>query len=440
MKAHIKLDHELLAVETEHRVHAMLELVAPEAHEGGERPPLELALVIDRSGSMGGPKLEFTKRCARYLVRRLAPQDRLTLVAYDDEVELLTPLVRVDEAPFDAAIAQLYARGTTNLSGGWLKGAEQLRAGSDNATKKILLLTDGLANVGVTDPAALVSLTGSQAETGVGTTTIGFGEDFDENLLTAMADAGRGNAHYVESPEAAPAIFAEEFEGLVSLVAQNVSIELRPSSEVAVVGVLNDYPAVGVGGGIQLQLGDAYGGERRRVVFELHIPELARLGVATVADVVIRYTSVGEEIAAHELTLPVKVNLVSASEAAAEGADQDVVEEVTILKSARAEEQARKMADGGEFDGAMDLLRTTADELRMTAPNSARAGELAAEAERLEEWHDAMSVGTWGAAQSKRTHFASFDIRRGRPSPYRRPPSEPPDSTGSEGAGDDDDS
>lgn len=93
----------------------------------------------------------------------------------------------------------------------------------------MLLLTDGLANVGVTDPT-LVSMATSQAEKGICSTTIGFGQDFDEDLLAAMADAGRGNAHYADTPEATPAaIFAQEFEGLVNLVEENVSVEVRPS-------------------------------------------------------------------------------------------------------------------------------------------------------------------------------------------------------------------
>jgi Ca-activated chloride channel homolog len=155
------------------------------------------------------------------------------------------------------------------------------------------------------------------AAEGVGTTTIGFGEGFNEDLLTAMADAGGGNAHYAATPDEAPAIFAREFQDLVSLVAQNLSVEIRPSERVQMLGVLNEYPAVRVPGGVQVQLGDAYAEDRRRVVFELHVPEMARLGVAEVADVVVRYVSVGEEIAAHEVTLPIRVNLVSADEAAA---------------------------------------------------------------------------------------------------------------------------
>jgi len=105
----------------------------------------------------------------------------------------------------------------------------------------------------------------SQAEKGVGTTTIGFGQDFDEDLLTAMADAGRGNVHYADTPDAAPAIFAQELEGLVNLMAQNVSVEVHPSDEVEVLGVLNDYRQVVVAGGVQLQLGDALGASQHRV-------------------------------------------------------------------------------------------------------------------------------------------------------------------------------
>ncbi len=124
MDARIRLEHELLAVETEHNVHAMLELIAPEA-PATTRAPLHLALVIDRSGSMAGPKLETTKECAAYLVRRLAPTDELALVTYDDEVQLLSPLVAVGDAGpgLLGVIGGIFPGGSTNLSGGWLKGS-----------------------------------------------------------------------------------------------------------------------------------------------------------------------------------------------------------------------------------------------------------------------------------------------------------------------------
>jgi Ca-activated chloride channel family protein len=127
MQATIRLEHELLAVETEQSVHAMLELTARPAPAGKERPPLHLALVVDRSGSMAGDKLETTKRCAAFLVERLAPTDEFALVAYDDQVTLAAPLGPAKRPELLPLIASIPPGGQTNLSGGWLKGMEVLK-------------------------------------------------------------------------------------------------------------------------------------------------------------------------------------------------------------------------------------------------------------------------------------------------------------------------
>jgi Ca-activated chloride channel homolog len=418
VQASVRLDHSMLAVEDEHDVHAMLELVVPEPAEGADRPPLRLALVLDRSGSMAGPKVEVAKRCAGWLIDRLRAQDELALVDYDDEVRLLAPLAPVRPAPLRAALAQTYARGTTNLSGGWLKGLEQLRGTNGDGPRKILLLTDGLANVGITEPNRLVAVSESARRHGVGTSTIGFGDDFDEDLLTAMADAGGGNAHYAATPEAAPGIFARELEGLSKVVAQNVSLEIRPTEDVEVLSVLNEYPQVIVEHGVQLELGDAYGGERRRVVFALHVPHVGALGPAKVADLVLRYVSVGEEIAEHELTIPVAVNLVSASEAAASQSDLEVREEVLILQAAQARDRAIELADAGEYEQAQKLLRGTASELRRSKDGMSAAQAAALEQEALEldqaEPLAAPAMYSADASARKRLRYDSNAARRRR--------------------------
>src|SRR5215213_168567 len=371
MDANIRLDHSLVALETEQDVHAMLELVAPEPDHLDDRPPLRLALVIDRSGSMQGPKLDVAKRSAAWLVSRLHDRDQLALVDYDDEVRLLAPL----GAPRNHvlhALARIDAGGSTNLSGGWLKGVEQLRAVDGALPRKVLVLTDGLANVGITDRDTLVGLAQQTARDGIGTSTIGFGLGFDEDLLTQMADAGGGNAHYAESPDAAPSIFAQELEGLTQLAAQNVSVEIRPRPNVDVLGVLNEYPSVPVSGGVQLQLGDAYAGDRRRIVLALHVPRLAELGVETIAELVVRYVSVGDEVAEHVLTLPIVVNAVSAAEAAAAGPDAEVHEEVLILKAARARDEAIRLADAGDLGAAKSALRFAARSVALSPVASSR--------------------------------------------------------------------
>ncbi|HVL63553.1 MAG TPA: VWA domain-containing protein [Actinomycetota bacterium] len=414
MKASLRLDHELLAVEGEHTVHAMLELVAPAVEKDAERPPLRLALVIDRSASMSGPKLEHTKAAAAQLIQRLAPRDEVALVAYDDEVRLLAPMAPVDRDLLQREIAAITPGGSTNLSGGWLKGAEEVARSAGDGPRKVLLLTDGQANQGVIDVPSLVEIAGNLRRAGVGTTTIGYGADFNENLLTQMAEAGGGNAHFAASPEDAPGIFAREFTDLARVVAQNLSVEIRPTEDVKLVGVLNEYPSTAVVGGVQLTLGDVYSEENRRVVFELHIPEMAKLGVCNVADVVIRYVTLGDEVAAHEITLPLVINMVSAAEAEGATADAEVVEEVLILKAARAQREARERADHGDFDGAQKLLRESAGRLRDLASGSARAEELLQEAELLERHAETTAPAMWDASSAKAMHYNAHRMRQAR--------------------------
>ncbi|HEY7283419.1 MAG TPA: hypothetical protein VID47_17715, partial [Actinomycetota bacterium] len=261
------------------------------------------------------------------------------------------------------------------------------------------------ANVGIVDRDELARLAGSAATNGVGTTTIGFGDGFDEELMTRMADAGQGRGYYAATVEEAPGIFAEEFQGLLALVAQNVGVEIRPSGAVEMLGVLNDHPTVAVAGGVLIQLGDSFADETRRVVFTLRIPNLAALGVAKVADLVVRHTTVGEHVGLHELTVPIMVNAVSADEAEAAGVDAEVVEEVLVLTAARAQEAAIRLADAGRFDEAREALTRAAGDLRRAAPASPRAADLLEQAERMETVQPMMAVGAYDPATRKQMHY-----------------------------------
>jgi Ca-activated chloride channel family protein len=414
MEADIRLEHELLAIESEHTVHAMLELTAPAVEGERPTPPLHLALAIDRSGSMSGPKLDAAKRAAAFLAHHLGPNDALAVVTYDDQVRLVAPLAPVEPHLFPA-LESVVAEGTTNLSGGWLKAREELGRGQDPAaTRRVLLLTDGLANVGITDHPTLVQMAASAAAECISTTTIGFGEDFDEELLTTMADAGRGGSYYASGPDEAPGIFAQEFEGLASVVAQNLSVEIRPTDDVNLLGILNEYPSIGVPGGVQVQLGDVFAKDRLRVVLRLHVPSVASLGVRRIADVVVRYVAVGPQVAAHELVVPIVVNLVSADEAAAAAADAEVTEQVVVLRAAEAQRRARTLADAGDFAGAREVLRSTAEALGTLAPGSPRADELLQQAGWLEESAAAMSSAMYTPDRRKLMHYRAHQTRRGR--------------------------
>ncbi|MEJ2207387.1 MAG: VWA domain-containing protein, partial [Gemmatimonadota bacterium] len=247
MKTTVLLDHEPVA-DGGFLVHALLRIEGdPPATDG--RVPLNLSLVLDRSGSMHGAKLAAARKAAAMLVRRLATEDTVSVVAYDDEVDVVAaPATGEAQEDLPARIGAIRSGGMTNMSGGWLLGrdlvAKALREGGVN---RVLLLTDGLANVGITDPDQLVGLTRTGAEAGFSTTTIGFGKDFDEDLLRALADAGRGGSYYLEEIDQASGIFEEELEGLLSLAAQNVRVAVLPGADADFVKVLHDYPSTAEG-------------------------------------------------------------------------------------------------------------------------------------------------------------------------------------------------
>jgi Ca-activated chloride channel family protein len=413
VKSQIHVDHELLAVESEHRVHAMLEVTAPDV-EKGDRPPLHVALVIDRSGSMSGGKLAAAKNAARFLVERLDATDSLALVAFDHEVRLLAAAAAPDKQKLAGVIDSIPSGGTTNLSGGWLKGAEELRRVTAEGTRRVLLLTDGLANVGVTDPGRLSGMAQSMRGERISTTTIGYGDGFDEALLTAMADAGGGNSYFAAGPDDAPGIFEDEFEGLASVAAQNVSLEIRASDDVKFVGVLNEYPIVLVPGGVQVQLGDFYGSETRRIVFEMNVPNVADLGPKQIGELVLRYTSVGDTIEMHDVTIPVTVNVVDADTAAAADINTDVNDEVLLLRTAEARREAMKRADSGDFDGAAEALSSVRSAVSFAMPASSRADDLRSELDELDYSTERMRQRTYDALERKRMHYQSHRNLRSR--------------------------
>jgi Ca-activated chloride channel homolog len=212
------------------RVEALVILAVDLPDPGSERDPVALSLVIDHSGSMSGPPLEHAILAARQAVRALAPGDHIAVVVFDNNVNVVVPSSAVgqDRRTIEAAVGAITAGGTTALHAGWVEGYTQaLQQLVDKGLNRVVLLSDGLANVGLTDPAAIAMDVRDAATAGVSTSTIGLGRSFDEHLLRHLADAGGGSYTFVESPAGLADLFETELAGLAALRGRNLRISLR---------------------------------------------------------------------------------------------------------------------------------------------------------------------------------------------------------------------
>ena len=430
MKTEILLDHE----PTHHGyiVRALLRITGS-APPRTDRRPLDLALVLDRSGSMQGDKLANAKKAAITLVRRLADDDVVSVVAYDDEVA--TVVARATGARKQGVVQAIQAigtGGTTNLSGGWLRGRELVapeeRAGvavdepgtrGPAAVTRVLLLTDGLANVGITDPGALRDLVAGAAARGVATTTIGFGEGYDERLLRAMAEAGGGSTYYIETPDQAPAVFEAEIQGLMSLAAQNVAVTVSPAPAVTVAAVHHQYPRHQQDdGALRLELGDLYALEPRSLLCEFLISsdvDAAEVDVATLAiegHVLLHDGGVEKRT----LDLPIRVTRDEAGVV-----NPDVRREILVQEAARVREEALRDRVHGRYDDAARKLRDVAERIRADAhPTSPADASLRDEAADLDDMARRYDQHHVSEADAKYLHQRAYATRASKPSSIER--------------------
>ncbi len=195
----------------------------------GSRTPMNLCLVIDRSGSMEGPPLEYAKAACSYVVDLLTPDDVLSIVTFEEVVDLLMPPQRVtNRQPIKDGLQRIVAGNTTDLYGGIALGMQQLlqTAEASRATR-MLVLSDGDPTAGIKDFPSLTNFASEVKARGITITFLGFGPDYNEELLASMAKRAGGNYYYVPRPELLPEIFRTELEKLMTVAARNLTLELN---------------------------------------------------------------------------------------------------------------------------------------------------------------------------------------------------------------------
>jgi len=320
-----------------------------------ERKPMNLSVVIDRSGSMNDErKMEYARQAFISLIDQLKANDILSVIVYDDAIDVLRRAQRVgsNRSAIKRLVDDIYPRGSTNLGGGLHEGLRQAAAfASGDYVNRVVLLSDGLANVGMTDPSSLNALVRKFRRQSISVTTMGVGLDYNENLMMGIAESGGGNYYFIERAHNLASIVRKEFDMITSVLAQNASIRITTGTGVRINDVIgcefsNDRETT------VIPVGDLYANDRKEITIELTVPE--GRGTAAIASGELRYESdkINRIYPAFASTINYTRDVVMIEK----NRDMAVQAQADVAVSTRKVEEAMKALDNGDVAAAEQRL------------------------------------------------------------------------------------
>lgn len=396
--------------------YALATFNAPEAKLRTTRIPANVALVLDRSGSMSGDKIHLARLAVERAIGLLRPEDHFALVVYDDKVDVLTESTQATPDAKRRAldlIARIDARASTDLFSGWMRGCEQvaMRA-SPQTINRVLLLTDGLANHGVTAREEIVRHSAELFDRGVQTSTFGLGADFDERLLQEQADAAGGHFYFIESAAQIADLLAGELGEALEVTVRRAVLEVR--LPVGVRGeALNRFrsrvepvSATRQLRTLRVELGDLVSGQEISAALKLELPAG---DLADRIDVEVVITD-GDGVAC---AAPERVSWTFASreENDAQPRERRVDRQVAGVYAARARALATECNRHGDYAQAREVLTETARRIREYAGRDAVLNQIADELLRDTERYAERPMP---AMEMKASYFAAATAMRAR--------------------------
>jgi Ca-activated chloride channel family protein len=378
------------------------------AGEAISRPPVNVSLVIDRSGSMQGAKIEQAKEAAILALSRLSRQDRVSVIAFDHQVDVVVPA-----GPFEdfnemkRRIDKIYARGQTAIYAAVRQAGQSVgEAVSPERISRVILMSDGLANVGPSSPAELERLGRELGGQGISVTTIGLGLDYSEELMTRLALASDGNHAFVENPEQLADIFNKEFGDVLAVVGQDVDIEIDcPEGVTPLRGLGRDVKIDGRH--VSLRLNQIGGKQERYIVVELEVAKGVAQGRAAVADVGVSYLDPKTK-SRSKITAKAEVSFSPSADEVSRSSNASVTATVATQLANERSEKAVLTRDKGNIAEARRQLEQNASDLRAQADRvQAQAPAAATSLRKLSEKNaadaKALSEENWGRQRKSMT-------------------------------------
>ena len=419
VQAQVMLSHSVLPVGRPGKLWAVVKLSSGSVQQGAaERLPLNVGVVLDRSGSMGGRPLDYVKQAAKFLVEQVGANDFLSLTVFDSQVDVVFPAQRVtNKDVLKQAVESIVPGGSTNLSGGLLRGYEEtLKERRSDQVNRVLLLTDGMANAGTVDPDMLAGKSGAMLRKGVSLSTVGVGLHFNEDLLIQLAEAGKGSYYYVREPDEIPSVFASELQGLLSVVAQGISLEVHGLSGCRATAVLGYEPAFD-DTGMSLSLPDMFRDEQKLLAVEIDHPALAA-GEHEILRIRLSYADAAHDLDSVSVEVTARMTVGSAGDQP-EGPVFEVLKIVELARTAVVKDQSIEAIDRGDFESGRRAL-----EERLTALKELQQAygqgdpELQEEIGNLERMsvHDMDVFSTCFDSESRKDlRYQSYQRRHNRP-------------------------
>ncbi len=399
----IEFDRPVLPADETQRAIVKIGLNGCRPPRPAERPPVNLVIVLDRSGSMSGDKIVQAREAAAEALRRLDRRDVFSLVVYDHEVStLISPQAPTDVSWLERQIRSITARGNTALFAGVSQGAAELRKNLERAgfVHRVLLLSDGMANVGPSSAGDLGRLGSALRREGIAVTTVGLGDGFNEDLMAALAQQSDGNHYYVAESGDLPQIFAKELGDVLDVVAQRIEVVVEFPEGVRVLRSIGreaecrDRQA-------RFDLNQLYGGQEKFLLVEIEVPAGKEDEVRTLAQARARYTDALAK-AERELSAAATVRYTRNEALVKSSANRTVQTEYAVNYLAESKVQAIALADAGRKDEAAKVLAETSAKLAAPAVYFSNTS-MAAAAESAQA--EAEEVAAKGIDNAKRKEF-----------------------------------